>query len=116
LRALEEVMRGLARLGKHEADASHLFEAKNYCSYFITHDERILRRASGLDKILLPSLTIVTLARFLEIYDEWAKGSDRQWKPAQSTQKAVVTKQDEQDAFVFLQKTKGMCSIDCRLT
>jgi hypothetical protein len=66
-------MRGSARPGKHDADARHLFEAGKYCSYFITHDERILKRADGFDQFIPPSLTVVTLAHFLKIYDEWPK-------------------------------------------
>jgi hypothetical protein len=35
----------------------------------ITHDERILTRAQGFDKLLPPSLKVVTLTRFFEIFD-----------------------------------------------
>ena len=70
LHGIEAVLRGNAKAGKHEADARHLFEAGKYCSYFITHDVRVLHRSQGLDHLLPPSLTVVTLERFLEIFDE----------------------------------------------
>jgi hypothetical protein len=67
-RGIEVALQGNAKSGKHAADAAHVFEAGKYCGYFITHDERILKRA-GLYRELPPSLNIVTLARFLEIFD-----------------------------------------------
>lgn len=64
-------LQGNARSGKHEADADHLFEAAKYGGYFITHDDRILKRAGRLGDVLPPSLTVVTLADFHTIFDDW---------------------------------------------
>lgn len=69
-RKIEAVLQGNAKPGKHTADAEHVFEAAKYCGYFITHDERILKRVAPFHE-LPPSLSIVTLARFLEICDEY---------------------------------------------
>ena len=43
-RRVRIILQGNARPNKHAADASHLCEAaETGCSYFITHDRRILR-------------------------------------------------------------------------
>jgi hypothetical protein len=65
----EAELQGNARSGRHAADARHLFEAAKYAGYFITHDQRILKRAGNLQTVLPPSLFVVTLRKFLEIYD-----------------------------------------------
>jgi hypothetical protein len=70
-KGIEAVLQGNARLGKHAADSQHLAEAAKYCGYFITHDERVLKRSRGLRLLLPPSLTIVTLAGFLTILDDY---------------------------------------------
>ncbi len=72
-RALETGLQGNARPGKHAADAQHLAEAAKYCGYFITHDERILKRCHGLRLMLPPSLTVVALADFLAILDDYLR-------------------------------------------
>jgi hypothetical protein len=72
-RQIEAALQGNAKPGKHAADAEHLFEAAKYCGYFITHDDRILRRSQGL-RVLPPSLHVVTLERFLEIFDDYEVG------------------------------------------
>jgi hypothetical protein len=71
-RMITRALQGNARPGKHEADADHLFEAAKYSGYFITHDDRILTRAGRLHEVLPPSLTVVTLADFLAIFDDYA--------------------------------------------
>jgi hypothetical protein len=69
------ILRGNARSGKHDADASHLSEAAEVgCAYFITHDKRILKKRDELHTALPPSLNIVTLAEFLAIYDDYEAG------------------------------------------
>ncbi len=73
LNKIEKALQGNARLGKHADDAKHLFDAGKHCAYFITHDKRILKRSHGLD-VLPPSLTVVTLAEFLKIYDDYETG------------------------------------------
>jgi hypothetical protein len=70
-RIITAELQGNAKLGKHEADADHLFEAAKYGGFFITEDGRILKRAGRLSEVLPPSLTVVTLADFLAIFDEW---------------------------------------------
>lgn len=68
---IEDELRGNAKPGKHAADADHLFEASKYSGYFLTEDGRILRKAGRLEQALPPSLTIATVAKFLEIFDEY---------------------------------------------
>jgi hypothetical protein len=59
------ILQGNALPNKHAVDASHLCEAaETGCSYFITHDRRILRKRSELHEAVPPSLTIVTLEEF----------------------------------------------------
>jgi predicted nucleic acid-binding protein len=76
-RRVAAALQGNAAPGKHAADAYHLAEAAKYGGYFITHDERVLKRSGGLRDLLPPSLQIVTLARFLEIFDEYESGQRR---------------------------------------
>jgi predicted nucleic acid-binding protein len=74
-RKLTGALQGNALPGKHAADAYHLAEAAKYGGYFITHDDRILRKPGDLLGLLPPSLQIVTLERFLEIFDDYESGS-----------------------------------------
>ena len=69
LHRIEAELQGNAREGKHAVDAAHLFEAAKYAGYFITHDQRILKRVGNLGTLLPSSLSVVTLRRFFEIYD-----------------------------------------------
>jgi hypothetical protein len=41
---INQIFQGKARPGKHAADASHVSEAADRCSYFITHDGRTLKK------------------------------------------------------------------------
>jgi len=69
-------LQGNAQSGKHAADADHLAEAAKYGGgYFITHDERLLKRSGRLRDVLGPTLQVVTLAEFLAIYDRFANDS-----------------------------------------
>jgi hypothetical protein len=69
-RAVYALLQGNAQPGRHAADASHLSEAaETGCAYFITEDKRILGKRRELAEILSPSLSIVTLAEFMEIFD-----------------------------------------------
>ncbi len=70
--AIAAELQGNAKPGKHAADAAHLAEACKYGGYFITHDDRILKRAGNLATLLPPSLQVVTLSQFLAIYDQFA--------------------------------------------
>jgi hypothetical protein len=72
---VQVILQGNAGPGKHAADASHLSEAaETGCAYFITHDKRVLSRRDALSEVLPPSLTIVTLEEFFEIFDEYEAG------------------------------------------
>lgn len=70
-RLIMQELQGNAQPGKHSRDADHLFEAAKYGGYFITHDQRILKKAGKLGSLLPPSLTVVTLAEFLAIFDDY---------------------------------------------
>ena len=72
-RRVQAILQGNAKPDKHKADASHLSEAaETGCAYFITHDKRILDKSLELATVLPPTLTIVTLAEFMEIFDGYA--------------------------------------------
>jgi predicted nucleic acid-binding protein len=73
-RRVAAALQGNAAPGKHAADAHHLAEAAKYGGYFITHDERVLKRSGGLRDLLPPSLQVVTLEQFLEIFDDYEAG------------------------------------------
>ena len=74
-RRVREVLQGNAKPGKHAADASHLSEAAEVgCAFFITHDARILDKRGELREVIPPTLTIVTLDEFFQIYDDYAAG------------------------------------------
>ncbi len=73
LTRIRTILQGNAKPGKHDADAHHVFEAtKHGGGYFITHDVRINKtKRTDLEKVLPPSLWIVTLTEFLTIYDRF---------------------------------------------
>jgi hypothetical protein len=72
LRKVRAVLQGNAALGRHDADAHHLCEASKYGGgYFITHDRRMLNKRIELRPLLGPALCIVTLAEFLDLYDQF---------------------------------------------
>lgn len=72
LRRIQDTLRGNAAPGRHDADARHLFEAQKHAGYFITHDRRIIHTKRQALEAFLPShLRIVTLAEFLQIYDQF---------------------------------------------
>jgi hypothetical protein len=76
-RKLAAALQGNATPGKHAADAYHLAEAAKYGGYFITHDERILKKSGESQSLLPPSFQVVSLERFLEIFDDHESGSNR---------------------------------------
>jgi predicted nucleic acid-binding protein len=45
--------------------------AETGCAYFITHDNRILDKRNELRSALPPSLEIVTLTEFFEVFDRF---------------------------------------------
>jgi hypothetical protein len=72
---LQAILRGNAQPGTHAADASHISEAaETACGYFITHDKHILKKRAALRAVLPPTLTIVTLAEFFDILDDFEAG------------------------------------------
>jgi hypothetical protein len=74
-RRVAEILQGNAQPGTHADDASHLSEAaETGCSYFITHDGRILRKRDELRAVLPPNLWIVSLKEFCEIFDDFIAG------------------------------------------
>jgi hypothetical protein len=77
LRKVETVLQGNAQPAKHKADANHLFEAGKYGGgYFITNDGRILDKRDELSEAsaLPPTLSIVTLEEFFEIFEDFEQG------------------------------------------
>ena len=73
-RRIEAEIQGNAKPGKDARDAEHLSEAAKYGGYFITSDERILKRSQGFGALLPPSLQVVRLVTFFEIFDDYAAG------------------------------------------
>jgi hypothetical protein len=74
-RRFRSILQGNAKQGSHAADASHLSEAaETGCAYFITHDKRIIGKRDELATALPPSLQIVTLTEFLEVFDAYEDG------------------------------------------
>ncbi len=70
--AIRLCLQGNAKPGKHDADAYHLSEAaETGCGFFITNDGRMLRKRVALAGLLPPSLFIVNLPEFLQIYDNY---------------------------------------------
>jgi hypothetical protein len=74
-RRLARVLQGNADANAHAADASHLSEAvETGCGYFITHDNRILKKRNELRQVIPPTLQIVSLAEFFQIVDDYDEG------------------------------------------
>jgi hypothetical protein len=72
---IHAILQGNAKPNKHAADASHLSEAaETGCCYFITNDQRILNKRGELHAVLPPTLTLVTLAEFHHILDDFETG------------------------------------------
>jgi len=68
-----EILKVLTGNGKPEKmakDAEHVFEASKYCGYFITTDERILKKKDDLQAFC--AAIIVKPSEFLEVYDACA--------------------------------------------
>jgi predicted nucleic acid-binding protein len=66
------VLQGNARPETHAADASHLAEAvETGCAFFIARDKRFFKKRDELREVLPPSLNIVTLEEFFEIFDDY---------------------------------------------
>lgn len=71
-RRILTVLQGNALPETHAADASHLAEAVEIgCAFFIARDKRFFKKRDELRKVLPPSLNIVTLEEFFEIFDDY---------------------------------------------
>jgi hypothetical protein len=69
------ILQGNAKPGAHAADASHLSEAaETGCTYFITHDKRIIDKRDALAVELPPTLHIVRLDEFFDVLDRYEGG------------------------------------------
>jgi hypothetical protein len=67
---VEVILQGSAKPGKHAADASHISEAaETGCAYFITEDARILDKRTELRGVIPPTLEIVSLMEFFDVFD-----------------------------------------------
>jgi hypothetical protein len=70
------ILQGNAKPGAHDADASHISEAaETGCCYFITEEKRILKKRDELATVIPPSLEILSLVEFVDIYDRFASGA-----------------------------------------
>jgi hypothetical protein len=74
-RRVVAILQGNAKAGAHAADASHLSEAaETGCTYFITHDRRIIDKRDALAAELSLTLHIVTLDEFFDVLDRYEDG------------------------------------------
>lgn len=65
---VRDVVRGNARPGKHDRDAYHMVEAAKYGGYFITRDDRLIRKRDAVMQHLGQGFAIVTPTEFLSAY------------------------------------------------
>jgi hypothetical protein len=71
-RRIRAVLQGNGQPETHAADASHLAEAvETGCAFFIARDKRFFKKRATLREVLPPSLNIVTLEEFFEIFDDY---------------------------------------------
>jgi hypothetical protein len=74
-RRVVAILQGNAKPGAHAADASHLSEAaETGCTYFITHDKRMIDKRDALVAELPLTLHIVTLDEFFDVLDRYEDG------------------------------------------
>ena len=70
------ILRGGSSSDRHDSDAGHLCDAAEAgCRYFITHDRRFMRKRHDLEATL-PSIRILGLREFFEIYDASEPSAD----------------------------------------
>lgn len=69
LEKVQDILRGNAKSGKHNADALHIVESAKYGGYFITNDKRILKKRQALPPTL--DVVIVSPKEFLNLYLEF---------------------------------------------
>jgi hypothetical protein len=71
LQLAKQIMRGNAQSGKHDADASHVYDAVAWqADYFVTCDARVHRKGPDLANVF-DRLWIVAPSSLLKIYREW---------------------------------------------
>jgi hypothetical protein len=71
-RRIRVILQGNARAETHAVDASHLAEAvETGCGFFIAPDKRFFKKRDELRQVLPPSLNVVTLEEFFEIFDDY---------------------------------------------
>jgi hypothetical protein len=69
-RKVRELLRGYAKPGKHDQDAFHIVESAKYGGgYFITNDQRILKKQPELTRLV--GIAIVTPSEFLDLYQRY---------------------------------------------
>jgi hypothetical protein len=68
---IRNILRGKAKPGKHDRDAYHVVESAKYGGYFITNDERLLRKAPEIADLL--HIEIVTPLAFMNQYERFQK-------------------------------------------
>ena len=68
---VRDLVRGDAKPGKHDRDAYHMVEAAKYGGYFITRDDRLLKKRSEIARLLGAGFVIVTPTEFLEAYNRF---------------------------------------------
>lgn len=68
--AIHTILTGNGKSEKFAADAAHVFEAGKYCGYFITTDERILKKKAALEQIC--AAVIVKPSQLLKILEAQA--------------------------------------------
>ncbi len=67
---IAEILAGNGKPESIAADAAHVFEAGKYCGYFVTADERILKKKAELESVC--AAVIVKPSQLLEILAESA--------------------------------------------
>lgn len=65
LRQIELLLAGSGKIENMRQDARHIFETQKYGSYFITTDERILKRKGALNRLC--NITILKPSEFLSM-------------------------------------------------
>jgi hypothetical protein len=69
LSMVQTVMQGNAGAGKHHKDAAHLYDSALWqCAYFVTCDERILKKQNEL-RAIVSDLWVVRPTEMIAIYD-----------------------------------------------
>lgn len=72
LRKIQVILAGNGRVERIRKDAEHVFEAHKHANYFVTTDNRILRKKEELFKICLNSLSIVKPSEILSLIKIYA--------------------------------------------